>query len=90
MRTHRKLGLATKLMEATRESNFRTHPALLAPHFVPSEIAERAMVEIYDAKYCSLHVRETNEAAKHLYTVTLQFKCVEHSPLLAAAPAVWA
>ena len=34
------------------------------------------MVEIYDAKYCSLHVRETNEAAKHLYKVTLQFKCV--------------
>ena len=34
------------------------------------------MVEVYDAKYCSLHVRETNEAAKHLYTKTLQFKCV--------------
>lgn len=39
------------------------------------------MVEIYDAKYCSLHVRETNEAAKHLYKVTLQFKFVKQHVL---------
>jgi hypothetical protein len=29
---------------------------------------------LFDAEYCSLHVRETNEAAKHLYIETLQFK----------------
>ena len=27
---------------------------------------------LFDAEYCSLHVRETNEAAKHLYIETLQ------------------
>lgn len=31
------------------------------------------MVEVYGAKYCSLHVRYTNYAAIHLYTVTLGF-----------------
>ena len=51
MRTHRKLGLATKLMQATA----------------------RQMVEVFGAEFCSLHVRETNEAAKHLYMQTLKF-----------------
>ncbi len=31
------------------------------------------MVEIYGVKYVSLHVRETNYAAYHLYKETLQF-----------------
>ena len=31
------------------------------------------MVECHAAKYCSLHVRETNYAAYHLYKDTLQF-----------------
>lgn len=32
------------------------------------------MVEVFGAKYCSLHVRYTNYAALHLYTETLGFK----------------
>lgn len=51
-RSHRKLGLATKLMKATN----------------------RAMKESFGAKYVSLHVRESNQAAFHLYNVTLGYK----------------
>lgn len=51
LRTHRKLGLATKLMTAT----------------------QKQMVAVYDAKYCSLHVRQSNYAAFHLYKETLAF-----------------
>lgn len=51
LRSHRKLGLATKLMRET----------------------ERAMVEVFDAEYVSLHVRESNYAALHLYEKTLRF-----------------
>lgn len=35
--------------------------------------AVRSMVEMYDAKYVSLHVRQTNRAAKHLYSSTLGY-----------------
>lgn len=35
--------------------------------------AVRSMVEVYKAKYVSLHVRETNYAALHLYRDTLGF-----------------
>jgi len=34
---------------------------------------ERAMKEVYNAEACSLHVRESNCAAKHLYEKTLGF-----------------
>ena len=51
LRSHRKLGLATKLMLAS----------------------EKQMIEVYNADYVSLHVRETNHAAFHLYTKTLKF-----------------
>lgn len=51
LRTHRKMGLATKLMTA----------------------AQVAMVEAFDAKYVSLHVRESNYSAFHLYKDTLKF-----------------
>lgn len=54
-RTHRKLGLATKLMAA----------------------AHRAMEEVFDARYSSLHVRVTNRAAFHLYTETLGYRIHE-------------
>jgi len=36
--------------------------------------ASRAMVESFDAKYVSLHVRKSNRAALHLYTETLRFE----------------
>merc|ERR1712130_982049 len=51
LRSHRKLGLATKLMLAS----------------------EQQMKDVYNADYCSLHVRETNHAAFHLYTKSLKF-----------------
>ncbi|CAF1519701.1 unnamed protein product [Adineta ricciae] len=50
-RTHRRLGIAQKLMEQ----------------------ASRAMVENFNAKYVSLHVRVGNRAALHLYQNALGF-----------------
>ncbi|KAK1479878.1 acetyltransferase [Colletotrichum cuscutae] len=52
MRTHRRLGIAEKLM---RQSQL-------------------AMVETFGARYVSLHVRVSNQAAIHLYRDTLGFK----------------
>lgn len=52
MRTHRRLGIAEKMM---RQSQL-------------------AMVETFQAKYVSLHVRVSNAAARHLYEDTLKFK----------------
>ncbi|PHH85684.1 hypothetical protein CDD83_75 [Cordyceps sp. RAO-2017] len=52
MRTHRRLGIAEKLM---RQSQL-------------------AMVEAFQAKYVSLHVRVSNVAARNLYEETLGFK----------------
>ncbi|ETW07905.1 hypothetical protein H310_02313 [Aphanomyces invadans] len=52
LRTHRKCGIATKLMKA----------------------AQRAMVENFKAEYVSLHVREGNAAAFHLYRKTLEYQ----------------
>jgi Acetyltransferase (GNAT) family len=51
LRSHRKLGLATKLMRS----------------------AQGYMQEVFDAEYVSLHVRETNAGAKHLYGTTLGY-----------------
>mmetsp|Transcript_22752 Transcript_22752/g.49853 ORF Transcript_22752/g.49853 Transcript_22752/m.49853 type:complete len:219 (-) Transcript_22752:233-889(-) len=52
LRTHRKLGIASKLMSS----------------------AQRAMVEVFDAEYVSLHVRKSNRAALHLYQQTLKYE----------------
>ncbi len=54
LRTHRKLGLATKLMRAS----------------------EHQMKEVYDAEFCSLHVRVTNRAAIGLYKDALGYEIV--------------
>jgi len=51
-RSHRRLGLARKLMDH----------------------ASRAMVECFQAKYVSLHVRVSNRAALRLYADTLKFE----------------
>jgi len=51
LRSHRKLGLATKLMRA----------------------AQASMVETFDAKHVSLHVRKSNMGALHLYKDTLGY-----------------
>lgn len=52
MRTHRRLGIAEKLMRNS----------------------QRAMAEVYNANYVSLHVRMSNSAALHLYRDTLGFE----------------
>lgn len=57
-RSHRRLGLAAKLMDQ----------------------ASRAMVECFDAKYVSLHVRKSNRAALHLYKDSLKFSISEIEP----------
>lgn len=51
-RSHRRLGLAQKLMDQ----------------------AAASMVEAFDAKYCSLHVRVSNRAALGLYRDVLKFE----------------
>ncbi|KZS96394.1 acyl-CoA N-acyltransferase [Sistotremastrum niveocremeum HHB9708] len=51
LRSHRRLGLAKKLML----------------------LSQQAMVDVYDASYCALHVRKTNKAALGLYRDTLGF-----------------
>lgn len=57
-RSHRRLGLAQKLMDQASE----------------------AMVECFDAKYVSLHVRKSNRAALNLYKNSLKFETVEIEP----------
>nr|CAG4641209.1 EOG090X0DSH [Eulimnadia texana] len=57
-RSHRRMGLAQKLMDQ----------------------ASRAMIESFNAKYVSLHVRKSNRAALHLYTDTLKFSISEIEP----------
>ena len=52
MRTHRRLGIAEKLMR----------------------MSQRAMAEVFNANYVSLHVRMSNAAALHLYRDTLGFE----------------
>ena len=52
MRTHRRLGIAEKLMR----------------------MSQRAMAEVFNANYVSLHVRMSNSAALHLYRDTLGFE----------------
>jgi len=54
-RSHRRLGLAQKLMDQTAQS----------------------MVETFNAKYVSLHVRKSNRAALNLYTKALKFQINE-------------
>ncbi|RNF07222.1 putative N-acetyltransferase complex ARD1 subunit [Trypanosoma rangeli] len=53
LRSHRRLGIASRLMLA----------------------AMREMQKEYDADFCSLHVRKTNDAGLHLYQDTLGFRC---------------
>merc|ERR1712223_1175643 len=57
-RSHRRLGLAQKLMDQTAQ----------------------AMVETFNAKYVSLHVRKSNRAALNLYTQALKFQISEVEP----------
>ncbi|KAK0708751.1 acyl-CoA N-acyltransferase [Apiosordaria backusii] len=58
MRTHRRLGIAEKLMRQSQQ----------------------AMVETFNARYVSLHVRVSNQAAIHLYRNTLKFETEKTEP----------
>lgn len=40
----------------------------------------RAMIEVYNARYVSLHVRSTNRAARNLYQNTLKFDICDLEP----------
>jgi ribosomal protein S18 acetylase RimI-like enzyme len=78
MRTHRRLGIAEKLMRQARTS-FSSLSALLCSLYRPVVDAvltstERAMVETFGAQYVSLHVRMSNNAAGRLYRDTLGYK----------------
>lgn len=42
--------------------------------------ASRAMIECFNARYVSLHVRKSNRAALHLYQNTLKFEISEIEP----------
>ena len=55
LRSYRKLGLATRLMQASQV----------------------AMRQVYEAEYCSLHVRVGNRAAIALYRDTLGFEVIK-------------
>lgn len=66
MRTHRRLGLAEKLMLQTRES--------VGPRvWTYTDGTERAMYETYGCKDVTLNVRMSNVAALALYKDTLGF-----------------
>lgn len=52
LRTHRKLGVASRVMR----------------------LSMKDMEDEYQAGYCSLHVRKTNDAALHLYQDSLHFR----------------
>lgn len=74
MRTHRRLGIAEKLMRQSRGLQFvqflwKSRKLIQLWCFV-----ELAMVETFQAKYVSLHVRVSNVAARHLYEDTLGFR----------------
>ncbi|KAG5049287.1 hypothetical protein JHK85_010390 [Glycine max] len=62
LRTHRKLGLATKLMTAAQNA---MEQACHCPLSFPL---------VFGAEYVSLHVRKSNRAAFNLYTETLGYK----------------
>lgn len=75
MRTHRRLGIAEKLMRQSRSAPPPKKKKILWK-LSPANIclSELAMVETFGAKYVSLHVRVSNAAARHLYEDTLKFK----------------
>jgi ribosomal protein S18 acetylase RimI-like enzyme len=76
MRTHRRLGLAEKLMRQSRMFPSLLSSSRLLKHTTDTQTppTERAMAETYGAKYVSLHVRVSNKAALALYRDTLGFK----------------
>lgn len=86
MRTHRRLGLAEKLMRQSR-MRYLSHTRRVYHSERQTDLKEgfheadarsfpleRAMVETFGAQYVSLHVRLANIAALRLYRDTLGFE----------------
>lgn len=81
MRTHRRLGIAERLMRMSRKS-FISLPYLTLPfsggggrrEADRDGWTERAMAESHRANFVSLHVRVSNTAALRLYRDTLGFE----------------
>jgi ribosomal protein S18 acetylase RimI-like enzyme len=76
MRTHRRLGIAEKLMRQARKFPLTLQPykTQTLERLTARNAIERAMVETFGAQYVSLHVRMSNNAALHLYRDTLGFE----------------
>lgn len=87
MRTHRRLGIAERLMRMSRtffsffyfssffiRGNERTVSSLVVLKLTGFLNAEKAMAESHRANYVSLHVRVSNVAALRLYRDTLSFE----------------
>jgi len=81
LRPYRRLGIAKKLMLQSRTLLaccliFDPSPRCGLPNQRADPLAsiEEAMTEVYNAKFCSLHVRRSNRAALGLYRDTLGFK----------------
>lgn len=77
------LGKMDDEEEAAKAHGHITSLAVLRTHRklgVASAVMRATMREMdqeYEANFCSLHVRKTNEAALHLYQETLGFRCAE-------------
>ncbi|XP_018007888.1 N-alpha-acetyltransferase 10 [Hyalella azteca] len=73
--------------QITRAKRLPTPPLIQLFHHRRLGLAQKlmdqtakAMVEAFNAKYVSLHVRRSNRAALHLYTNTLQFTISDIEP----------
>ena len=75
MRTHRRLGIAERLMRMSRMFP-PPSPKPFPAYFLRKSIneIERAMAESHRANFVSLHVRVSNTAALRLYRDTLGFQ----------------
>ncbi|CAG8073560.1 unnamed protein product [Penicillium salamii] len=70
MRTHRRLGIAERLMRMSRKELI----SRVRMHGEANGYTERAMAESHRAHFVSLHVRMSNVAALRLYRDTLGFE----------------
>eukprot|EP00959_Pyramimonas_sp_CCMP1952_P077732 1624887-Pyramimonas_sp.AAC.1 len=70
LRTHRKLGIASKLMTSAQRAMVEVRFCLdFSDGWETNPLAL-----VFDAEYVSLHVRKSNRAALHLYQQTLGYE----------------
>lgn len=80
-RSYRRLGKLSVLFYHLRRFKniaYRTSPLGLAQKLMNQ--TARAMIETFNARYVSLHVRVSNRAALNLYQNTLKFTASEVEP----------